>query len=175
MRAEKEFNFKIEVEQFKFLPTNRTYLVSDKGRIFSKKRKRFLSGSVHRTGYLLVVICDDGKRKTRSVHNLVMEAFFGPPAEKNETNHKDGNKLNNCLANLEYCTKSENINHAFRLGLRKPIMGERNGNCKLTDSQVQQIREDIEAGGFSQRKLAKKYNVSQSLISCIKLGQLRGA
>jgi hypothetical protein len=163
-------NFKIEVEQFNFLPTNRAYLISDKGRIYSKKSKRFLFGSVNK--YIQVSIYDNTKAKTRRIHQLVMEAFVGPRPHKHDTNHIDGDKTNNCLENLEYCTRSQNNKHAYRLGLNKSIppvvTGERHGNCKLTDLQVKEIRAEIKSPTMSRKDLAKKYSICESHISHIK-------
>jgi hypothetical protein len=71
-------------------------------------------------GYLRVNIYYDGLHKTHSVHRLVLMAFKGLCVEKNQVNHRDGNKSNNHIENLEWCTGSENILHAQKTGL-KPL------------------------------------------------------
>ena len=69
-------------------------------------------------GYLAVSLWKDGKRLTNRVHTLVAKAFLGDCPNSYDVNHKDGVKTNNCVANLEYCSRSENIKHAYAIGLR---------------------------------------------------------
>ena len=69
-------------------------------------------------GYAYVSISVHNKHKTRRAHRLIAEAFFGD-ANGLQVNHKDGNKANNAIDNLEYCTQSENMRHAFDTGLEK--------------------------------------------------------
>jgi len=166
-------NFKIEVERFKPLPSNPSYLISDKGRVYKKKSKRFLSGWIDNGGYLRIWVLDNRNTRKRLVHQLVMESFVGQKPHKHDTNHKDGNKLNNALANLEYCTKSENTKHSYDNGLQKPPRGQECWNCKLTDLQVQEIKRELLSPNVSQSELAKTYNVSNALISNIKHGKRR--
>jgi hypothetical protein len=168
IQEQKQPNFKIEVEQFKPLPTSPDYLISDKGRVYSKKRRRFLSGWLDNGGYLRGWICENGEQKKRLFHILVMEAFVGRKPDKLDTNHKDGNKLNNRLANLEYCTKSENTKHSYDNGLQKQPRGESRWNCKLSDLQIREIRAELKNPTMLQKNLAIKYNVSGPVISYIK-------
>jgi hypothetical protein len=60
------------------------------------------------------------------VHRLVAETFIPNSNNKNQINHIDGNKLNNSINNLEWCTASENIKHAFKIGLKKQKIGKEN-------------------------------------------------
>ena len=69
-------------------------------------------------GYLSVELWCNYKRKVKKIHRLVAETFIKNPFFKKEINHKDGNKKNNCVENLEWCTRSENMSHAYRTGLR---------------------------------------------------------
>jgi hypothetical protein len=78
-------------------------------------------------------------------------------------NHIDGNKTNNHISNLEWCTASHNQKHAIEIGLRND-MGEKNKNSKLTEQQVLEIRELYSSGNYYQTELSRKFNVSQRLI-----------
>lgn len=83
-----------------------------------------LTTKVSREGYVYVGTYEkrDGvtSRHCRFVHRLVAEGFIPNPSNKPQVNHKDGNKSNNSVDNLEWVTGSENSIHAFRHGLRKP-------------------------------------------------------
>lgn len=74
-------------------------------------------------GYLRVRIHTSFKNRYLSVHRLVAKAFIPNPENKPQVNHKDGNKLNNDVSNLEWVTPKENINHAWRMGLSKSHNG----------------------------------------------------
>lgn len=69
-------------------------------------------------GYKQVQIMRNNKRYTKYVHRLVAECFIENPNNEPEVNHKDGNKANNKVENLEWCTRSENQKHSYRIGLR---------------------------------------------------------
>jgi hypothetical protein len=71
-----------------------------------------------RGGYLFVSIAKDNSRKAPTVHQLVANAFIPNPDNYTCINHKDGNKLNNSVDNLEWCTPAENNKHAYSTGLR---------------------------------------------------------
>ena len=105
-------------------------MVSDNGdvrRIGSNKN----CSTRDRKGYLAVDLYENGERKTKRVHRLVAEAFIPNPDNKTEVNHKDGNKLNNNVSNLEWVTSKENVRHAWDNGLMKPsysMLGRKNPN-----------------------------------------------
>ena len=69
--------------------------------------------------YKMVSLSSNHKSRKFLVHRLVAQAFIPNPNDKEEVNHIDGNKLNNVVDNLEWCTKSENVEHAYRLGLSR--------------------------------------------------------
>lgn len=66
-----------------------------------------------KSGYMIVCFCIDGIKSNHNVHRLVARAFIENQANKAQVNHKDGNKLNNCVNNLEWVTASENTKHAY--------------------------------------------------------------
>ena len=89
-------------------------------------REKLLTPIKRKDGYMKVNLYND-KHKGRGqgqeclVHKLVAQAFIPNPKNLSEVNHKDGNKENNKVGNLEWCTRRENVLHSYRLGLKKPI------------------------------------------------------
>ena len=94
---------------------------------------------------------------------LVMRAF-DPAGEKRDVNHLNGIKCDNRVCNLEWATRSENMNHAVRAGLA--LAGERNGQHRLTAAQVVLIRAGV-ADGKTHKSLAVEYGVARSTITKI--------
>lgn len=94
------------------------YRIDKDGNIFNRHGK---SISVHlsNSGYKYVCLKITGKSVGRFIHRALAIAFIPNPEGKEFVNHKDGNKLNNKLSNLEWCTRSENVQHAYNTGLKK--------------------------------------------------------
>lgn len=98
------------------------YAVDRHGNVYSlvhnaHRRKRVLHQYQNENGYMKVNLYDlDGKCKKKYVHRLVAEAFLPNPDKKPIVNHIDANVKNNNVDNLEWCTQSENIKHAVKLG-----------------------------------------------------------
>lgn len=92
------------------------YWVSEDGYVYSRKFGKVieLKGKKNSRGYLYVGLYNSGSRKFFRVNRLVAIAFIPNPENKPQVNHKDGDKLSNCVSNLEWCTGSENVLHAFR-------------------------------------------------------------
>ena len=84
-----------------------------------------------------------GRQKIMKVHRAVALAFIGPRPDGYQVNHRSGDKLDNSVANLEYVTCRRNIRHAWRTGLYRSehSRGEKNPFAKLTDEDVQAIRQ----------------------------------
>ena len=94
------------------------YAATSCGRIWSYNNKKFLKPIPNGNGYLRVHLYKDGKRKEFLIHRLVADAYLSNPDNLPQVNHIDGNKEHNYLKNLEFCTASENNQHAYDTGLR---------------------------------------------------------
>lgn len=107
--------------------------------------------------------------KTRTVHRVIAETFLEKEKEKNFINHKDGNKTNNNIDNLEWCTRSENIRHAYNNGLIHPKKGENNGRAKLSQEDVEYIRSVYRPldPNYGAKALAKVFGVAPQTISAV--------
>ncbi len=94
------------------------YMVSSMGRIRSLRNGRILKGGLDSDGYRTVLLYPEtGKRKNVRWHRLVAEHFIPNPENKPQVNHKDGNKDNNQVDNLEWVTAQENVRHSHDTGL----------------------------------------------------------
>ena len=95
--------------------------------------ERILKPTARKDGYLRVSLCKGGIKKSYLLHKLVAETFIDNSGNKAQINHIDGNKFNNTTKNLEYCTQSENIKHAYKNGLMKPRYGIDNPNITVIE------------------------------------------
>lgn len=93
-------------------------VVTNKGRVFSRLGRE-LKQQLSAVGYYRVEIWHKGFGRKHLVHRLVASAFIPNPNDKPQVNHKDGNKLNNDVENLEWVTQSENQIHAYRTNLQR--------------------------------------------------------
>lgn len=136
------------MSRLKLIEGYELYFISDDGKVFSDKYKtrRELSQRKNSRGYMYVNLCKNGKYKSVTVHRLVANAFLENRCGTLEVNHKDGNKENNDISNLEWVTKSQNIKHAFRNGLNHPRIHEYHHASKLTEKDVCEIREKYSKG-----------------------------
>lgn len=119
-------------------------------------------------GYMRTTI--DGK--SIRVHRVVAETWISNPENKPFVNHKNGDKTDNRVVNLEWCNNSENIRHAYNNGLIKVQRGERNIHSRLTDEQVRRFKWEWKYDRKMTRKeYAKKLGVSESTLKDIILGR----
>lgn len=143
------------------------YEVSDLWRIRSLKRAttsgKLLKPSIRRN-YYFVSLSKDNTKKNMPVHRAVCTSFIPNEYNKPYINHKDCDKLNNSLSNLERCTASENDKHAFRMW-RKDLKGEKHNMAKLKNEDISFIRKNKLV--FSQKEMAEKYNVSVNTVADI--------
>lgn len=145
------------------------YEISNFGRVRSWRHSKGLRKTPYyfynygndNNGYLYVSLYNkENKRKSLKIHRLIAEHFIENKDNKPEVNHKDGNKQNNVIVNLEWVTKSENTIHAFRLGLRKIIKGEDHVNSKYTAEQIIKVKKLYKLNIYSLSEIAKLCDIS---------------
>ena len=140
------------------------YCVTMEGKIYSKLSNKFLKPYIDKVGYAYVSILLKPKTyRRKSVHRLVLEAYTNSVCSRTQINHIDGNKSNNDITNLEWCTRSENMAHAYETGLLSKV-GIKNSLAKLSERDVASIR----SSSLSNTQLGKLYNIDRSTISNIR-------
>lgn len=141
------------------------YIVFENGTVFSKRSNKFLKPSISKSsGYLVY-----GSR-LGSVHRLLVKHFIGEIPKGMCVNHKDGNKLNNNLDNLEIVSYSENMKHAFRNGLQEKPKGEKNSGAKLSNIDCEKLCEMLLAGDDNET-IAKQFGLHPRYVSLIRHGK----
>lgn len=151
------------------------YEVDDSGNIKriaaarGAKPGRILKQTNHNHGYLSVVLSNKNKKKSCLVHRIVYEAFFGPIPDNKEINHKDGNKKNNNINNLDCVTSTENNNHAVDIGLVNNT-GENNPMAKLTEDKVKKIKLLYKPREYGYKRIAKDVGVTWECVRDIVKG-----
>lgn len=162
---------KIMEEQWKQIPGLSSYYeVSNLGRVRSSYSGNFklLSPWSNQGGYQSVTL----DRQNWLISHLVLLAFVGPkPTNSHIAAHNDGNNKNNILENLRWATYQENEDDKLRHGTR--ALGEKHHGAKLSDKEVQDIREEYELGKTSHRELSRKYGVDHRTIGRIVNKQYR--
>ena len=146
------------------------YRVSSLGRVMGPKGVP-LKGYIDRYGYHAVGLWNRGYTKGFGVHRLVVQGFLGEIPPDKQVNHKNGVRNDNRLSNLEMVTPKGNIQHSFlvlkRIGKNtNPSKGEAHHNSSLNAKKVEQIR-ILYAQGWTQVRLAEKFNTAQTNISRI--------
>jgi len=171
------------IEIFKIISEYPDYEVSNYGRVrtksrlvrythavtkkehFRKTESKFLKIQYNnRTGYKFCQLYLDKKMYNRTIHTLVANTFILNELNYEVVNHKDGNKHNNTVENLEWCTNAYNHEHATKTGLK--AKGEKIKSSKLTEQCVYAIKYFL-AKGVSHSDISKAFNVSRPTISLI--------
>lgn len=151
------------------------YYVSSRGLVKSVNKKtgkeRLLSAVIKKSdkydkqGYLVFSIKSGPKNVQYHIHRVVCELFNGePPAALFEVNHKDGNKHNNSMGNLEWVTRSENMLHAHRNNLIScaDVTGDKNPNFKYSDSMA--LAAMTLEKKYTREYLAQSFGVHKSVV-----------
>lgn len=110
------------MELWRTIKSYPNYEVSSDGRVRNRKTGRVLKPGINTNGYPVVVLSNEEKKhQTKTVHRLVASTFYDClDADSKVIDHIDGNKQNNHISNLEFCTSGENNRRAYATGLRKP-------------------------------------------------------
>ena len=177
-----EDNQVLNIEEWKQIP-NLPYEISSLGKIRNLQGK-VLKTYIQNSGYEQIKINYQGLHIHKSIHRLVAEAFIPNPLNKEYVNHIDGNKLNNTVDNLEWCTNSENILHARKTGLNpynKPTLGlklkPRSNNAKQSqylgvhwDKSRQRWRAVVvlDKVKYLQKRYNSEYEAALARDECIK-------
>lgn len=144
---------------------NTEYKVSNEGQVYSEKSKIYLIQNDDGHGYLKVTLWVDGEQTSEKVHRLVALAFLPRLLSQVEVNHKDGNKQNNNVSNLEWLSHSDNMKHAWITGLMQK--GSECANAKLDEKSVEAIKL-LFIEGLSNQEIANLVGVERGTIGKIR-------
>jgi len=161
-----ELTAKTKGKEYKHVHKHPGFYCKKDGTIIGKRGKP-LVGRIDKCGYRQVALSENGITKQKSVHRLILETFNPIPNMENfQVNHINGNKLDNRLENLEWCTRSENLLHAYANGLEKKRNGFNHWRHAFTKEQVEDIRINCKPRikGKCITDFAKKYNCHVSTI-----------
>lgn len=164
------------MEKWKRIEGFSRYRVSDKGRVLNVWTDKILKINTKPKYSQVGLVNDEGITKCLLVHRLVAQAFIPNPDNKPTVNHKNGDKHDNDVDNLEWATQQENVNHAFETGLKNfgnTPRGSKHGTAKLTDIDIMYIRKRV-ANGESQNSLAKEYQLTIGAVNQIIQGTTWG-
>ena len=106
------------------------------------------------------------KKKTHTIHSLLAEAFIPKVDGKKRINHINGDKTDNSIKNLEWCTQKENMEHARNTGLLTAY-GENSRFSKLTEPEVLEIRRLFDESGYNHQEIADIFDISRENVGVI--------
>lgn len=140
------------------------YFATEEGKIISSYQNQDLAQSLDKNGYSRPsLVSADGRRIRVHRHRLILATFNPVEGWENlEVNHKDGNKLNNRLDNLEWCTAKENIHHAMEMGLK--TRGETHGPATMTEKTALEILSRYKEGQ-KVTHIAREFGIGRQAVS----------
>ena len=159
-------------KQWKTIEWLKGYKISEYGEVFSLKNNRILKPRYTKDGYVYHRFSNGSEeQKDIRIHRLVAMLWIDNPNNLETVNHKDGNKQNNHYSNLEWMNRANQLQHAYDLGLKKPMQGTNHKSSKATAEQVMYIRNmyDNHKGsmyGFY-AKLSQETGLSQTIVTRI--------
>lgn len=146
------------------------YHVDDSGNVTRNGRK--LKWRNYK-GYPFVRLWNGGGvSKDFAVHRLVAILYVPNPDNLPVVNHKNGDKWDPRKENVEWCTYSYNSQHSYDELEREACKGTENGNSKLLEGDVREIRKLLEVGGLKHQHIAEMFGVTKTTVSKIKSGKL---
>ena len=137
------------------------YLIGQNGEVFSNHSGRFLIPNKSSRLYLRIRL---GRTLNIFVHRLVAECYIPNPNNYPYVNHIDGNSMNNNVNNLEWCTQSRNVQHAYDIGLRKSTKGEEHPKAKLKETDIPVIRDLYHNQGYNYAQIARMFGLTNGPI-----------
>lgn len=157
-----------EINQFGMVRSIPRVFYDKKGRKVIVKGRIYSSRIDKRTGYLSVKLTKNGKQSTRHIHRLLALTFIPNPFNKCCVNHKDGNKLNNSLDNLEWVSHAENNRHAYLQGLKKPSHAKKVKD-ECTGKILNSIKEAAEYIGIPYKTFQRYITGNRPNPTCLRL------
>lgn len=148
------------------------YSVSDQGRVKSFQRNPdgvILRQMTNVYGYLKLTLSVNGELKNKTIHSLVTQSFIGECPDNLEISHKDGDRTNNKISNLEYITHKENINKKHKHGTM--ARGETNGMSSLNEIKVCAMRLLYSTGRYTFTEIGKMFNIHKGTANRAITGQ----
>jgi hypothetical protein len=160
--------------RLKSIPGFEPYMITEDGRVWNSKHKRWLNARLDDRGRPRISLWINGKHVQKRIHQFILLAYVGPCPEGKEACHKDGDQQNNRLDNLYYGTHSENMFDAVRHGTHQCVgrVGERAYHSKLSNEDRRMIIYMYSTGLFIQSEIAKLYKISQTQIGRIVRGEV---
>ena len=144
------------------------YYVSSLGRVYSEITKTILKPLPTNSGYVRVRIYYNNSSAYKSIHRLVAIAFLQNIDNLSVVNHKDGNKLNNKVSNLEWASYSDNINHAYIHNLRKVKYGDESHMSKYSRKQITLACQLMEQGTYTLQEIELVTDIDIAMLYLIK-------
>lgn len=133
------------------------YLISKDGSIYKDITYRKLKCSIDKSGYLKIRLINKSGRKSMYLHRLLAINYISNPFNKPHINHIDGNKLNNNISNLEWCTHKENMKHAWDNNLYKDYTNSIKSANESTSKEVIDLKNNIRYKSISE--MSRKLNI----------------
>lgn len=161
-RKNKSFEINhIDGEEWKLVRGYNKYFISNKGRVLciafnNTDRKKILNNQTTLDGYKFVQLSKNGKVTNAKIHRLVAQAFIPNPNGYPQVNHKDEDKSNNCVENLEWCSAKYNNTYGTRCKRAWDTRGRKPIVCTYNDGteKIYQTQKEAEIDGFSQSKIS---------------------